>query len=99
MRRARTSALPPWRQRLLDRERAAAEQRANERVGRLFDFEADESLGAIMPAHAHVWIDPSEPAIARAPVMPFVGPGRHEMKPGREYVCRECGEVLIAPGA
>jgi hypothetical protein len=41
--------------------------------------------------HAHVWIDPTEASIERAPYSPVIGPLRHEMKLDREYLCLECG--------
>jgi hypothetical protein len=41
---------------------------------------------------SHCWIDPTDPPIARAPYSPVVGPRRHEMKAGVEYVCRNCGQ-------
>jgi len=44
--------------------------------------------------HSHCWIDPSEAPIERAPYSPVIGPGKREMKPGKRYLCRECGRVL-----
>ena len=43
---------------------------------------------------AHVWIDPADSPITRAPYSPVIGPGRHEMTPGATYVCRRCGATL-----
>ena len=44
--------------------------------------------------HSHVWIDPDEPAIERAPYSPVIGPRRREMKPGRTYHCARCGSTV-----
>lgn len=41
---------------------------------------------------SHVWIDPTEPPIERAPYSPFGGELRRQMKPGRVYRCQRCGE-------
>jgi hypothetical protein len=46
---------------------------------------------------SHVWIDPEDLPIARAPYAPMIGPLRRQMKHGRQYVCRECGAVLAIP--
>lgn len=48
------------------------------------------------PPHTHCWIDPTDPPIARAPYSPVIGDQPHEMKSGRQYVCRECGAVVLA---
>ena len=51
-----------------------------------------------MSACSHVWIDPTEPPIARAPYVPWIGERRREMKRGKTYVCRNCGALLpLAP--
>jgi hypothetical protein len=42
---------------------------------------------------SHVWIDPNDPPIARAPYAPMVGPLRRQMKAGTLYVCRNCGLI------
>jgi len=49
------------------------------------------------PACSHVWIDPEDPPIARAPYSPVIGTLRREMKPGRLYHCRNCGAVVRVP--
>ncbi len=46
---------------------------------------------------SHVWIDPAEVPIARAPYSPVIGPGRREMQPGRRYRCQRCGQTLDVP--
>jgi hypothetical protein len=46
---------------------------------------------------AHSWIDPTEAPITGATYAETIGPGRREMKYGREYVCRECGLVCKTP--
>jgi len=43
---------------------------------------------------SHVWIDPSEPMIQRAPYSPVIGPKRREMKRGTIYECQNCGARL-----
>jgi hypothetical protein len=47
--------------------------------------------------HAHVWVDPDDPLIERAPYSPVIGPRRREMKPGKMYHCRECTAVVSVP--
>ncbi len=47
--------------------------------------------------HSHVWIDPEDPPIQRAPYSPVIGPRRREMKPGKVYRCRECNAVIVIP--
>jgi hypothetical protein len=37
---------------------------------------------------SHVWIDPDEAPIARAPYSPVIGPRRREMKDGHAYRCQ-----------
>lgn len=44
--------------------------------------------------HAHVWIDPTDPPIARAPYSPVIGDRRREMKRDRTYVCQLCGATV-----
>jgi hypothetical protein len=46
---------------------------------------------------SHVYIDPSDPPIQRAPYSPVIGPRRREMKPGTTYVCQNCGQSLTIP--
>lgn len=46
---------------------------------------------------SHVWIDLTEPPIQRAPYSPIVGEGRREMKPGKTYTCRGCGDEMTVP--
>lgn len=43
---------------------------------------------------SHQWIDTKRPPIARVPMAPIVGPLRNQMKPGGEYVCRNCEAYL-----
>lgn len=43
---------------------------------------------------SHVWIDPSEPMIQRAPYSPVIGLKRREMKRGTIYECQNCGARL-----
>lgn len=43
-----------------------------------------------MLAHTHVWIDPNDPPMERAPYSPRIGPLRREMKFGVTYRCRVC---------
>jgi hypothetical protein len=48
---------------------------------------------------SHVWIDPTEPPIARAAYAPIIGPLRRQMKPGDAYRCRNCLTTLSIPAA
>lgn len=53
-----------------------------------------------MSAHypcSHVWIDPADPPMARAPYSPVIGPRRREMKPGTLYRCQRCELILLVP--
>jgi hypothetical protein len=43
---------------------------------------------------SHQWIDPNDPPLSRAPYLPVIGPGRHEMKLGVSYRCQRCGMTL-----
>jgi hypothetical protein len=45
-------------------------------------------------ACSHTWIDPTAPPIARAPISPVIGDGRHEMHDGQTYVCSQCGHAI-----
>jgi hypothetical protein len=49
------------------------------------------------PFCAHVWFDPEDHPYTRAAYSPVIGPARHEMKPGRRYVCRRCPAELKVP--
>jgi hypothetical protein len=46
---------------------------------------------------SHVWINPNDPPIQRAPYSPRIGPLRREMKPATEYRCNNCGAYLLTP--
>ena len=48
----------------------------------------------VVRACSHVWIDPTDAPIERAPYSPVVGTARRQMKPGGTYVCRECKRQL-----
>lgn len=48
----------------------------------------------VVEPHSHVWMDPTEPPIARAQYSPVIGPGRYEMRLDREYRCRVCFERI-----
>jgi hypothetical protein len=45
---------------------------------------------------SHVWIDPCDAPIARAPYSPVIGSRRREMKAGEEYRCQNCDATMIA---
>jgi hypothetical protein len=47
--------------------------------------------------HTHIWIDPDAPLLKRVSVMPIIGDGPREMKPGHVYRCRECGLEIEIP--
>lgn len=48
---------------------------------------------------SHVWIDPEEASCLPVTYSPVVGPGRHEMKAGKTYVCKNCALHVKAPAA
>lgn len=56
----------------------------------------DEDKARNEQPHSHVWIDPAEPPIERAPYAQWYGEKRHELKPDRTYRCRVC-KATIAP--
>lgn len=45
-------------------------------------------------ACSHQWTNRDDPPITRAAYSPVIGPGRHEMKAGETYHCRNCGSTL-----
>lgn len=45
---------------------------------------------------SHIWINPQEAPIERAPYSPVIGDKRREMKVGVRYVCQRCGMVNVA---
>jgi len=50
--------------------------------------------GSETPPHSHVWIDPAEPPIERAPYTPVYGEKRRQLKADRTYVCRVCKATI-----
>ena len=54
---------------------------------------------ATAAACSHHWIDPLVGPFYRVPLSPVIGPHPREMKPGRRYVCQECGAELHTPAA
>lgn len=48
----------------------------------------------LVAPHSHVWIDPTEPPIDRAPFSPVIGPRRREMKLEGVYVCSVCKQRI-----
>ena len=48
-------------------------------------------------ACAHVWIDPTETPLARSPYSSIIGPHRWHMKPGHQYTCRQCQQLVTIP--
>lgn len=60
----------------------------------LFGF--NRASASVSATCSHLWIDPTEAPIQRAPKSPIVGPGLHQMTAGKSYACRNCGQTLIA---
>lgn len=54
---------------------------------------------ATAAACSHQWIDPLVAPFYRVILSPVIGPHPREMKPGRQYACRECGAVIVTPAA
>jgi hypothetical protein len=52
---------------------------------------------APLAACSHRWIDPLTAPFYRVTISPVLGPLPREMKPGRRYVCQECGGELLTP--